>query len=239
LARVTSASASSSSQWPTPDSGLFGDGHDPAIFFARREEVKAKGINGNGMGTPLTVAASSWLTPSANEDAAGTVDGKMQRMLTHQAKESSDLWSTPRASDGEKGGPNQSFGAGGTPLPAQTVQWATPCARDHMPAHSPEYIAAKKAEGHGMKILTDQADSFLQAHPTYQDGQVSSHPRRSLNPLFVEWLMGWPPGWTLLAWTDFACSVTELSAWKRRMRFALLHLGLPAEGPPVQRDLFA
>ena len=28
-------------------------------------------------------------------------------------------WSTPRASDGEKGGPNQAFGAGGQPLPAQ------------------------------------------------------------------------------------------------------------------------
>lgn len=29
------------------------------------------------------------------------------------------LWSTIRASDGEKGGPNQSFGAGGSPLPSQ------------------------------------------------------------------------------------------------------------------------
>jgi hypothetical protein len=29
-----------------------------------------------------------WLTPSANEDAAGTVNGQMQKMLTHQAKES-------------------------------------------------------------------------------------------------------------------------------------------------------
>ena len=35
-------------------------------------------------------------------------------------------WSTPRASDGEKGGPNQSFGAGGQPLPSQAVQWETP-----------------------------------------------------------------------------------------------------------------
>lgn len=37
-------------------------------------------------------------------------------------------WSTPRASDGEKGGPNQAFGAGGQPLPArayQTATWAT------------------------------------------------------------------------------------------------------------------
>jgi hypothetical protein len=29
------------------------------------------------------------------------------------------MWSTLRASDGEKGGPNQSFGAGGLPLPSQ------------------------------------------------------------------------------------------------------------------------
>lgn len=41
-------------------------------------------------------------------------------------------WSTPRASDGEKGGPNQSFGAGGQPLPAQMHQahWITASARD-------------------------------------------------------------------------------------------------------------
>lgn len=38
-------------------------------------------------------------------------------------------WSTPRASDGEKGGPNQAFGAGGQPLPAQafhTAMWPSP-----------------------------------------------------------------------------------------------------------------
>lgn len=42
-------------------------------------------------------------------------------------------WSTPRASDGEKGGPNMSFGAGGQPLPAQMHKasaWPTPSSRD-------------------------------------------------------------------------------------------------------------
>jgi len=34
--------------------------------------------------------------------------------------------------------------------------WATPASRDHFPAHSPEYIAAKKTEGHGMSNLNDQ-----------------------------------------------------------------------------------
>lgn len=38
------------------------------------------------------------------------------------------MWGTPRASDGEKGGPNQSFGAGGMLLPAQAAQWPTPMA---------------------------------------------------------------------------------------------------------------
>lgn len=44
-----------------------------------------------------------------------------------------DYWRTPRASDGEKGGPNQAFGAGGQPLPAQAYQaahWSTPTVRD-------------------------------------------------------------------------------------------------------------
>ena len=33
--------------------------------------------------------------------------------------------------------------------------WPTPQARDHFPAHTPEYIAAKKAQGHGMANLND------------------------------------------------------------------------------------
>lgn len=41
-------------------------------------------------------------------------------------------WSTPRASDGEKGGPSMCFGAGGQPLPAQMHQahWTTVSAED-------------------------------------------------------------------------------------------------------------
>jgi len=35
------------------------------------------------------------------------------------------------------------------------ASWPTPTARDHFPDHSPEYIAAKKALGHGMANLND------------------------------------------------------------------------------------
>jgi hypothetical protein len=42
--------------WPTPDAGVFNATEDPETWLARREELKAKGINGNGMGTPLAMA---------------------------------------------------------------------------------------------------------------------------------------------------------------------------------------
>lgn len=235
-ARRTSGSGCSSSQWPTANAASGGPDR-------KRRDSDAPN-------STLSTAAAMWGTPT-----------------TRDWKDTGNLENVP-----ENGllGPNQNFGAGGIPLPAQAAQWATPCARDHMPPHSPEYIAAKKADGHGMKILPDQVQQWPTptslsygeshqpsnsrsynltmdmakdiysrlAHPTYTVGETSSHPRRSLNPLFVEWLMGWPLGWTLLAWTDFGCSATELFHWKQRMRFALSQLDLH-DAPPAQNDLFA
>ena len=43
--------------------------------------------------------------------------------------------------------------------------------------------------------------------------------RKRLNPLFVEWLMGWPPGHALCG-----CSATESFLWLQRMRGALSQL---------------
>ncbi len=45
--------------------------------------------------------------------------------------------------------------------------WPTPQARDGFPAHSPEYVAEKKAQGHGMANLNDVA--ALWATPTARD----------------------------------------------------------------------
>lgn len=59
--------------------------------------------------------------------------------------------------------------------------------------------------------------------------------RPRLNPLFVERLMGWPPGHALCD-----CSATEFALWRRRMRGALSALPL-ASGPflwipPIEAD---
>ena len=51
---------------PTPAACVANDGEHPSTWLARRERVKLKGINGNGMGMPLTIAAQL-LTPTASD----------------------------------------------------------------------------------------------------------------------------------------------------------------------------
>jgi hypothetical protein len=43
--------------WPTPTAALLNDGEHPDQWQARADRIKERGINGNGAGMPLTVAA--------------------------------------------------------------------------------------------------------------------------------------------------------------------------------------
>ena len=52
--------ASGSSCWPTPDAAVMNDGEAPESFERRRAALAAKGINGNGAGTPLAQATKTW-----------------------------------------------------------------------------------------------------------------------------------------------------------------------------------
>jgi len=57
---------------PTPSASVTNDGEDTTSWLARRERVKATGVNGNGMGMPLTIAAqllSSGVPTSPRSDA--------------------------------------------------------------------------------------------------------------------------------------------------------------------------
>lgn len=55
------------SNWPTPSASIANDGETPETWHARAEKIKAKGINGNGAGLPLTVAAVQWPTPASRD----------------------------------------------------------------------------------------------------------------------------------------------------------------------------
>lgn len=58
--------------WPTPDARVSNDAEAPSTWRARQEELKAKGVNGNGAGVPLTIASKEWATPTASESRTRT-----------------------------------------------------------------------------------------------------------------------------------------------------------------------
>lgn len=56
-----------SAQWPTPSASVANDRESPESWHARAATLKAKHMNGNGAGLPLTVAAAQWPTPAARD----------------------------------------------------------------------------------------------------------------------------------------------------------------------------
>ena len=167
-------------------------------------------------------------------------------------------WSTPKATDGAKGGPAQTYGSGGMPpLPAQAAQWPTPAAQNWKGSSE---ASITRADGKSrMDILHYRAEQgFTRPDPAIMPlgrqpshhapisrplwaSMIASHGRTSsrrilkgrsrarLNPLFVGWLMGWPIGHALCA-----CSATEFTHWQQHMRGALLRLPM-ASGPWIWR----
>ena len=235
--------------------------------------------------TSLQVQSKMWTTPQAH-DVTMRGAGQTPTAAAGNACLARDAtnWSTPRASDGEKGGPNQSFGAGGIPLPSQAAKWPTPASRDYKGENSsdhltngtgrlhmdqlPNYVAhafSHPAPEIGMlgglpfwarrallRALTDAglfkrprtvsrpywpqtrrkasnpARAAWQAQASWQrwaDKRAKHWSMRRLNPVFVEHLMGWPPGHALCD-----CSVMEFALWSQDMRSALSRLPT-ASGP--------
>ncbi len=140
------------------------------------------------------------------------------------------LWQTPVADDAVNRAKGKINSRGEPKLSGQVkAMWPTPTARDHFPAHSPEYIAAKKAQGHGMANLNDTVSLAMWPTPTsrdHKDGTFCPNvPTNSLlgrtvwngsseqtekpgalNPQFVCWLMGFPPEWDASAPTEMPSS---------------------------------
>jgi hypothetical protein len=124
------------------------------------------------------------------------------------------LWPTPLAGD-SKGTrnltSNRSATAGrhndGTTLCDATRMWMTPTARDHKDGATS--LANTPVNGLlGRQVLV-----------TPTAGGTSCDTPRTLNPAFVEALMGWPTGWT-----GFGSVATAWSRWLRRMRSELSRL---------------
>jgi hypothetical protein len=199
FARPTSAppiAANGSSSWPTPDAGAFNVGASPKAFLVRQERLRALGVNGNGMGAPLGMAVQLWPTPTVcgnyNREGASPTsrDGREtvaalwptptardeDRVRDAPGREGSPslsgaiLWPTPLAADNGRGGTTH---ARGNPALTGAAAWPTPQARDDRGQSG----GSQRAGGHDLSTEAGAKG-------------------RSLNPAWVEQLMGFPDGWT-------------------------------------------
>jgi len=232
--QATNANASSSSLWLTPDVPNGGRG------LAEGTTLTGHRPDGRKAQVGLQNQAKIWPTPTANDwkgsgPTLERADGQMRGDRLDYATE--QLWSTPTAHDGRRPGPDL-HSTQGNNLSRDAALWNTPRATDGEKMGGRSKLRIE--QGKPAETLTEQSKEFSLpdlAISTVGDGSL--HIRRTLNPLFVEWLMGWPPGWTSVgltppASTVSACSATALSAWKQRMRSALLSLGSPIKAPPAQ-----
>lgn len=125
---------------------------------------------------------TGWQSPQASWADAGAKSRSGKRkneLLTPELVKGLVGWNTPRATDGTKGGPNQSGGS--LAHDAQLAGWATPAARDHKSEScTSDYQAARDSETRG-KTLSWQV--------------AATEKRGVLHAAFSRWLMGFPSAW--------------------------------------------
>jgi DNA (cytosine-5)-methyltransferase 1 len=179
----------------------------------------------------LATKAAMWPTPQTDSFRTRSGARKNEKGLDRMARD----WPTPMASDGCKpsGGCEPCDGNRRSadlthvagmwshhPQWSHHSLWPTPLARDWKGTNSPEHVKQKPPARNHIDQLANFAVYSRQALTISQAGESICDQRRSLNPLFVEALMGWPTGWT-----GFDFAATAWSPWLQRMRSEFLRLG--------------
>ena len=191
------------SSWPTVRatsgggnrSTYQGAPYRPAI--AQRAQNWPTARQEDGESCEFAQQATMWRTPDApntggprnRQDSIG--DGH-QVTVAEQAEH----WQTPAADSFRSRGHDRKEEMG---LDQQARFFPTPAARDHRTPNKQSY-QERSGTTKGEQLQNFVAHSL--PAPAMNDGQQSSEKdptsRRRLNPQFVEWLMGFPPGWTEL-----------------------------------------
>lgn len=160
-------------QWATPKASETDRGVCEAEMMRRSPALLAQAFQWS---TPNVPNGGRSVSAEVVASRGKTENGKRQVGLESEVRH----WATPRATDGEKGGPNCRGGRGDPILPGQACQQMISL----HPVHS-------TLDGRELS----PTDRTL---------------RRRLNPAFTCWLMGWPIWWTNPAITNSVKSETEL-----------------------------
>jgi len=148
-------------------------GNTGTAWEARREAIKETGINGNGFGLILPMAAQSatWPTPGAKDGS------KSVRTMEGAEREAE-----------RKGWTNDL-------CTAALATWPTPNAGDFK--HGPRQTYEERGGGKKGESLSNLVSSMLGATPTGSPAETAKPGQ--LNPAHSRWLMGLPPEWDACA----------------------------------------
>jgi hypothetical protein len=215
------------------------------------ERIAAMKALGHGMRN-LNDEAEAWRSPSDISKRGGSQPMEKRQAGGHtvnledQAEHwAPTKWSSPKASDPEKAGPNMRGSKGDIPLPAISARWPAPAARNHK--GSSEGSITRQDGKSRADMLDYAAEQFfvLPSSPAQPiaagsmsstAGPNSNQPsvKRKLNPIFVEALMRWPTGLS-----GFARPATALIQWRQLMHSYLSALASGFSATPEQKDLFS
>ena len=187
-------------------------------------------------------SSPTWGTPNAGDDASTgkprpSRGGRQTEYLSRQAI----VWPTPTAQHHNDGGTweahvergkrlkDQGYNPPSAPLALKARNWPTPRTSDR----NGGTVGTNSAD---RGQLCGVAEQFhLPGLKPSTSGQPSSNSspsgRPRLNPLFVEWLMGWPEGWTDSDPLDAA----TVSDWRATV-FTLYRQLLPSPYSPSGQD---
>jgi hypothetical protein len=136
------------------------------------QQTLAQTTKGTGFGL--------WATPASSDgQRGGTITDKMTGQSLPQMVNTPAKWPSPNARDWKDSGASQ--GNRKSPNLGTQVHWPTPRAADHKGATSADAMSKAAARGF---------------NPNLPELTAAISGGGSLNPTWVEWLMGWPLGWT-------------------------------------------
>ena len=167
--------------WPTPEASDSTGGRVSKEVGGTRPSGSKRAVT---LGTAVAHEQRLWPTPQARDhkDTGANVDWEKVAERSHLAGAVmlGELWPTPRASMAN--GPSEAEVEAGDPrrrLETSVAAWPTPTAR----------LGAQR--GAQAKRYSDPARSN-----DLDDAVAASGTLGQLNPTWVEWLMGFPIGWT-------------------------------------------
>ena len=178
-----------------------------------------KGKRGKTVGMSVAEALENWRTPAARDWKGSGPNHKIEGTLDYQTehKLQDPNWMTPNTRDTRRGCNQRQLVHDADKM---MENWQTPMASDPTKYRfTGNTQASNNLEIQSRKKSTSQASHQAQ---TQENGKTSSENTQDspqpwknlrLNPMFVEWLMGWPLGYTEL--TDLEYSEMESYHFKQ------------------------